>query len=79
MVPILSSFDFAFELARLANKQKVPEIHLKHAMYLEDEVDPRSEPPLCLTFLRLLLRSFNKDVLYHEDLWPTHRPFINID
>ncbi|XP_030200601.1 intraflagellar transport protein 172 homolog [Gadus morhua] len=31
------SFDFAFELARLANKQKVPEIHLKHAMYLEDE------------------------------------------
>ncbi|CAL8315982.1 unnamed protein product [Lota lota] len=31
------SFDFAFELARLASKQKIPEIHLKHAMYLEDE------------------------------------------
>jgi hypothetical protein len=32
-----SAFDFAFELARLANKNKLPEIHLKHAMYLEDE------------------------------------------
>ncbi|KAG7280372.1 hypothetical protein CRUP_022200 [Coryphaenoides rupestris] len=31
------SFDFAFELARLASQQKIPEIHLKHAMYLEDE------------------------------------------
>ncbi|KAJ3607079.1 hypothetical protein NHX12_026594 [Muraenolepis orangiensis] len=31
------SFDFAFELARLASKQKLPEVHLKHAMYLEDE------------------------------------------
>ncbi|XP_061785815.1 intraflagellar transport protein 172 homolog [Nerophis lumbriciformis] len=30
-------FDFAFELARLSNKEKIPEIHLKHAMYLEDE------------------------------------------
>ena len=39
LVPLLSSFDFAFELARLASKHKVPEIHLKHAMYLEDEVD----------------------------------------
>uniref|UniRef100_UPI003AACFFE7 intraflagellar transport protein 172 homolog isoform X1 n=1 Tax=Centroberyx gerrardi TaxID=166262 RepID=UPI003AACFFE7 len=30
-------FDFAFELARLSSKQKIPEIHLKHAMYMEDE------------------------------------------
>ena len=34
---LFSAFDFAFELARLANKNKLPEIHLKHAMYLEDE------------------------------------------
>ncbi|XP_061559670.1 LOW QUALITY PROTEIN: intraflagellar transport protein 172 homolog [Phycodurus eques] len=32
-----SLFDFAFELARLSSKDKIPEIHLKHAMYLEDE------------------------------------------
>ncbi|XP_046877770.1 LOW QUALITY PROTEIN: intraflagellar transport protein 172 homolog [Hypomesus transpacificus] len=32
-----SSFDFAFELARLSCKHKVPDIHLKNAMYLEDE------------------------------------------
>ncbi|XP_053503578.1 intraflagellar transport protein 172 homolog isoform X4 [Ictalurus furcatus] len=31
------SFDFAFELARLSMKQKIPEIHLKTAMFLEDE------------------------------------------
>lgn len=31
------AFDFAFELARLANKNKLPEICLKHAMFLEDE------------------------------------------
>ncbi|XP_053736543.1 intraflagellar transport protein 172 homolog [Synchiropus splendidus] len=31
------SFDFAFELARLSNKEKIPEIHLKHAIYLEEE------------------------------------------
>ncbi|XP_077366599.1 intraflagellar transport protein 172 homolog [Festucalex cinctus] len=30
-------FDFAFELAHLSSKEKIPEIHLKHAMYLEDE------------------------------------------
>ncbi|KFO82193.1 Intraflagellar transport protein 172, partial [Cuculus canorus] len=30
-------FEFAFELARLSMKQKMPEIHLKYAMYLEDE------------------------------------------
>lgn len=33
-----SSFDFAFELARLAMKQKIPDIHLKNAMHLEDQV-----------------------------------------
>ncbi|WAR22903.1 IF172-like protein [Mya arenaria] len=31
------AFDFAFELAKIAMKEKLPEIHLKHAMYLEDE------------------------------------------
>lgn len=31
-------FEFAFELARLSMKQKMPEIHLKYAMFLEDEV-----------------------------------------
>ncbi|TNN53477.1 Intraflagellar transport protein 172 [Liparis tanakae] len=31
------SFDFAFDLARLSSKEKLPEIHLKHAIYLEDE------------------------------------------
>lgn len=32
-----SAFDFAFELAKIAMKEKLPDIHLKHAMYLEDE------------------------------------------
>lgn len=36
---IFSDFDFAFELARLSYKDKIPEIHLKHAIYLEDEVN----------------------------------------
>lgn len=31
------AFDFAFELARTAMKHKMPDIHLKHAMFLEDE------------------------------------------
>jgi intraflagellar transport protein 172 len=31
------SFDFAFEIARTALKSKLPEIHLKYALYLEDE------------------------------------------
>uniref|UniRef100_A0A8C4PL37 Intraflagellar transport 172 n=1 Tax=Equus asinus TaxID=9793 RepID=A0A8C4PL37_EQUAS len=31
------SFEFAFELSRLALKHKTPEIHLRFAMYLEDE------------------------------------------
>ncbi|XP_026856898.2 intraflagellar transport protein 172 homolog isoform X1 [Electrophorus electricus] len=31
------SFEFAFELARLSMKQKIPQIHLKNAMFLEDE------------------------------------------
>ncbi|EAX00575.1 intraflagellar transport 172 homolog (Chlamydomonas), isoform CRA_e [Homo sapiens] len=32
-----SSFEFAFELSRLALKHKTPEVHLKYAMFLEDE------------------------------------------
>ena len=32
-----SAFEFAFDLARASMKTKMPEIHLKHAMYLEDE------------------------------------------
>ena len=32
-----SAFDFAFELGKIAMKNKLPDIHLKHAMYLEDE------------------------------------------
>uniref|UniRef100_A0A672S0Q9 Intraflagellar transport protein 172 homolog n=1 Tax=Sinocyclocheilus grahami TaxID=75366 RepID=A0A672S0Q9_SINGR len=31
------TFDFAFELARLAMKPKIPDIHLKNAMFLEDQ------------------------------------------
>ncbi|XP_067274021.1 intraflagellar transport protein 172 homolog [Pseudorasbora parva] len=32
-----NSFEFAFELARLSMKQKIPDIHLKNAMFLEDQ------------------------------------------
>ena len=32
-----TSFDFAFELAKNLSEDKVSEIHLKHAMYMEDE------------------------------------------
>jgi hypothetical protein len=32
-----SAFDFAFELAKTSMKDKIPEITLKYAMYLEDE------------------------------------------
>lgn len=31
------SFEFAFELSRLALQHKTPQIHLRYAMYLEDE------------------------------------------
>lgn len=31
------AFDHAFELARSCLKKKVPEVHLKHALFLEDE------------------------------------------
>ena len=31
------AFDHAFELARSSLKKKVPEVHLKHALFLEDE------------------------------------------
>ena len=30
-------FDFAYDLAHMAMKDKLPSIYLKHAMYLEDE------------------------------------------
>lgn len=32
-----SSFEFAFDLANTSMKSKLPDIHLKQAMYLEDE------------------------------------------
>lgn len=32
-----SAFEFAFDLAHTAMKEKMPELYLKHAMYLEDE------------------------------------------
>ena len=32
-----SSFEFAFSIARIALRSKLPDIHLKHALYLEDE------------------------------------------
>ena len=35
--PPYSAFEFAFDLARSAMKNKMPDIYLKHAMYLEDE------------------------------------------
>ena len=36
-----SSFEFAFEVARVALKSKLPEVHLKYALYLEDDVSLR--------------------------------------
>lgn len=33
-----SAFDFAFSVAKVALKSKLSEIHLKYALYLEDEV-----------------------------------------
>ena len=35
---IYRSFDFAFEIAKMSLKSKIPDIHLKYALYLEDEV-----------------------------------------
>eukprot|EP00049_Salpingoeca_infusionum_P011387 m.198132 g.198132 ORF g.198132 m.198132 type:complete len:1733 (+) comp14914_c0_seq4:203-5401(+) len=32
-----NAFDFAFELSRTAAKDRLSDVHLKHAMYLEDE------------------------------------------
>ena len=37
IVYISSAFEFAFDLAKTAMKEKMPEIHLKYAMFLEDE------------------------------------------
>ena len=34
----ISSFDFAFMIAKMALKSKLPELHLKYALFLEDEV-----------------------------------------
>ena len=34
---LFSVFDFAYDLANMAMKDKLPAIYLKHAMYLEDE------------------------------------------
>ena len=34
---VFSAFDFAFDIARIAMKDKLPDIHLKYAMFLEDE------------------------------------------
>jgi intraflagellar transport protein 172 len=31
------AFDFAFDLAKTSMKEKLPDIHLKYAMFLEDE------------------------------------------
>lgn len=32
-----SSFEFAFSIARISLRSKLPDIHLKNALYLEDE------------------------------------------
>lgn len=32
-----NAFEHAFELARISAKNKLPEVHLKYAMFLEDE------------------------------------------
>lgn len=45
-----SCFEFAFELSRLALKHKTPEIHLRYAMYLEDEVRMGFCPEMSLTW-----------------------------
>ena len=37
MIFLCSAFEFAFDLARTAMKNKMPDIHIKYAMYLEDE------------------------------------------
>ena len=37
-LPVARSFEFAFDIAKVALKSKLPEIHLKYALYFEDEV-----------------------------------------
>ena len=39
-----SSFDFAFEIAKVGLKSKLPDIHMKYALYLEDEVHKKTHP-----------------------------------
>ena len=34
---LCSAFDFAFEIARSGMKEKLPDVHTRYAMYLEDE------------------------------------------
>ena len=34
---LCSAFEFAFSIAKIALRSKVPDIHLKRALYLEDE------------------------------------------
>ncbi len=38
MIFLFRSFDFAFTIAKMALKSKLPELHLKYALLLEDEV-----------------------------------------
>ena len=37
LILLHSAFDFAFEMCTIAMKEKLPDVHLKHAMFLEDE------------------------------------------
>ncbi|XP_004083357.1 intraflagellar transport protein 172 homolog [Oryzias latipes] len=71
-------FDFAFELVRLSHKEKLPEIHLKHAIYLEDEGKfPEAE----VEFIRagkpneaVLMYVHNKDWANAERVAENHDP-----
>ena len=39
---MFSAFNFAFDLAKTAMTSKLPDIYLKRAMHLEDEVNDNS-------------------------------------
>ena len=61
------SFDFAFEIARTALKSKLPEIHLKYALYLEDEVSLEmcAQPyVLCGPYPYVLYRTYGLHTTY---------------
>ncbi|XP_016326231.1 intraflagellar transport protein 172 homolog [Sinocyclocheilus anshuiensis] len=66
------AFDFAFELARLAMKQKIPDIHLKNAMFLEDQVLQTGEK--LFLFSTLLLHIHNKDWSNAQRVAEAHDP-----